>query len=93
MKPLYLLGKEIVCGIEDFFEKHDLVPFYFIILALSYITALILISIGWYIYELVILGHLNQNKEDTITALKWSFLLMLPIGYFYLKKLSKQLNE
>lgn len=92
LKTCYLLFKEFSSGIEEFFEKHDLVPLYFIILALAYITAFFIICIGWYIYEWVTLGHLNQNGDDTLTALEWSLVLMLPIVDLYLNLLNKQLK-
>lgn len=90
MKMLYLLIREIAIGIKEFREKHKMFSVYVIGMALSYFTAFTLICILWYIYELVVLGHLNQNSEDTITAFKWSFLLMLPIADLYLKKINKK---
>lgn len=93
MKTLYLLAKEIQSGIEEFFEKHDLVQLYLIILALAYITAFLSISTVWYVYELIQFGHLIENKKDTYTALIWSLLLMLPIVDVYLLVLNKKLRN
>lgn len=93
MKTLYLLAKEIESGVEEFFEKHDLVPLYFIVLLLAYISAFMLICMGWYAYELITFGHLNGSEEDTYTALKWSLFVMLPIADFYLKIVNEKLDK
>jgi hypothetical protein len=86
LKTVYLLAKDTIQGIEDFFNEYDLFAMRLINLALAYLIAMILISIGWYIYELIVIGHLNQNGNDTITALKWSLLLMLPIADWFNRK-------
>jgi hypothetical protein len=93
VNTLYLLAKEIQMGMKTRFKEHDLITLYLVILALAYITSFLLICIGWYIYEWIIMGHLNTNEDDTVIALKWSFLLTIPIVDFYLKILRKKLNE
>lgn len=99
MKMLYMLWKEVVLrlkvliGVENDIHDYFLIPLYLIGFFLSYIGGFLLISIGWYIYELVVFGHLNENQGDTTTALKWSFLLMFPIADLYLRYLKKELKK
>lgn len=90
MKTLFLLLRELSIGIREFLLKHSIVSLYFIILMLSYSIAFILICVGWYVYELISLGYLNQNNEDTFIALIWSLVLMLPIADLFLKKSNKK---
>jgi len=87
-----LLGKDIKCGLDEFFIKYSLVPIYLIVLALAYISAFLFICIGWYAYELFAFGFLKESKEDTIIALKWSLLGMLPLADLYMKIMKKKLN-
>lgn len=80
MKTIFLLIKDLFNGLFDFLNEYNLFLVRFNFLFFSYIIAFVLITVIWYIYELLTMGHLNQNEADTIIALKWSFVLMLPIA-------------
>lgn len=88
MKTLYLLGK----ALWKFPKKEDLVQVYLSVLSASYGISLIAICIGWYIFEWVTVGHLEQNKSDTVLALSVSFVIMLPIADLCRERISKTLG-
>ncbi|WP_242249270.1 hypothetical protein [Bacillus cereus group sp. BfR-BA-01328] len=95
----YLLIKGIILrfkmmiGLKGYIHDEYVISLYIIGFLLSYIGALICVSVGWWIYEWAILGQLNQNQGDTVTALKWSLLLMFPIADLYLMYLKKELKK
>ncbi|PGT90011.1 hypothetical protein [Bacillus thuringiensis] len=88
MRTLYLLGKALC----DFSKKKDLIKFYLTVLMASYGVSIIAICLAWYVYEWAIIGHLEQNKSDTVLALSVAFVIMIPIADLCLERISKTLG-
>lgn len=88
MRTLYLLGKALC----DFSKKKDSIKLYLSILMAAYGISLIAICLGWYVFEWVTIGHLEQNKADTVLALSIALVIMLPIADLCMERISKTLG-
>ena len=76
--------------IVSLYRKYELEV---IMLALSYVISFLLICIFWYVFEMFVLGHLNQNGRDTLIALVLSVPTAIPIYMWFYKMTMKKLEK